>query len=140
MSHKWKRTCDKFIFPFQFFPFCSGSVYSCGQNTHHQLGHSVLRVKTLTPRPLSGKPFKSKAVKGVAVGRFHSALHTGDALYTFGLNAGQLGKRRSAAELSPRPPKFHVHLTHCWSAKRAVREELIKLSAVLLKTRFPTRF
>lgn len=35
---------------------------------------------------------KGRAVIGVAAGRFHTVLWTREAVYTVGLNGGQLGK------------------------------------------------
>lgn len=41
---------------------------------------------------MTSKNLKGKLIKGVCVGRFHTVLYTSDAVYTCGLNAGQLGK------------------------------------------------
>ncbi|XP_022089803.1 inhibitor of Bruton tyrosine kinase-like [Acanthaster planci] len=68
-----------------------GTVFSCGQNSQHQLGHSSLGVKALTPKLIFSKQIKHKTMLGIAAGRFHSVMHTKEAVYTFGLNAGQLG-------------------------------------------------
>lgn len=38
------------------------------------------------------KALKGRMVIGVAAGRFHTVLWTRDAVYTVGLNGGQLGK------------------------------------------------
>ena len=70
----------------------SGAVYSCGQNDYHQLGHSSLGAKCLTPKPIYNKVLRNKTLTGVAAGRFHTVVYTNEALYTFGLNAGQLGE------------------------------------------------
>uniref|UniRef100_A0A672ZKU4 BTB domain-containing protein n=1 Tax=Sphaeramia orbicularis TaxID=375764 RepID=A0A672ZKU4_9TELE len=58
-----------------------GYVYTFGLNTFHQLG--------LTPPPAS--MLKGRTVIGVAAGRFHTVLWTREAVYTMGLNGGQLG-------------------------------------------------
>lgn len=34
---------------------------------------------------------KGKSILGVCSGRFHTVIYTADSVYTFGLNAGQLG-------------------------------------------------
>ncbi|XP_038047379.1 inhibitor of Bruton tyrosine kinase-like [Patiria miniata] len=86
-----------------------GTVFSCGQNSHHQLGHSSMGVKALTPKFISSKQIKHKTMLGVAAGRFHSVLHTKEEVYTFGLNAGQLGHVKGEKYIvSPR----HVTTLH----------------------------
>eukprot|EP00795_Rhopilema_esculentum_P017123 gene17123-8647_t len=68
-----------------------GQVYSFGLNAYHQLGHYPVSQQYLTPKQISNKILKGKIMTGVAAARFHSAIHTKDELFTFGLNAGQLG-------------------------------------------------
>uniref|UniRef100_A0A8D3DEL6 Inhibitor of Bruton tyrosine kinase n=1 Tax=Scophthalmus maximus TaxID=52904 RepID=A0A8D3DEL6_SCOMX len=58
-----------------------GYVYTFGLNTFHQLG--------LAPPPAS--TLRGRTVIGVAAGRFHTVLWTKEAVYTMGLNGGQLG-------------------------------------------------
>ena len=53
---------------------------------------------------MNSKNLKGKTIKGVCVGRFHTVLYTGDAVYTCGLNAGQLGE-----DLTP-PSTTHVDM------------------------------
>uniref|UniRef100_A0AAR2K568 BTB domain-containing protein n=1 Tax=Pygocentrus nattereri TaxID=42514 RepID=A0AAR2K568_PYGNA len=61
-----------------------GYIYTFGLNTYHQLG--------LAPPPtVTFKSLKGRTVIGVAAGRFHTVLWTRDAVYTVGLNGGQLG-------------------------------------------------
>lgn len=48
---------------------------------------------------VSCKALKGRIVIGVAAGRFHTVLWTRDALYTIGLNGGQLGKRLKLIDL-----------------------------------------
>ncbi|XP_033126307.1 inhibitor of Bruton tyrosine kinase-like isoform X2 [Anneissia japonica] len=72
------------------FLFEGGLVYTCGQNDYHQLGLS-LGITCHIPKPISLKNLKGKVIVGVAAGRFHTVLFSNDAVYTFGLNAGQLG-------------------------------------------------
>uniref|UniRef100_A0A6Q2Z7N8 BTB domain-containing protein n=1 Tax=Esox lucius TaxID=8010 RepID=A0A6Q2Z7N8_ESOLU len=60
-----------------------GYVYTFGLNTYHQLG--------LAPPPVFSKTLKGRTVIGVAAGRFHTVLWTREAVYSMGLNGGQLG-------------------------------------------------
>lgn len=62
-------------------------------NTHHVLGHSA--PKLLTPKPWSALKL---AVEGVACGRFHTVAWSQRALYTCGLNGGQLGQDRTCGQ------------------------------------------
>ncbi|XP_061171196.1 inhibitor of Bruton tyrosine kinase-like isoform X2 [Saccostrea echinata] len=78
------------------FLLTDGSVYSCGLNDSHQLGQSSTIPKSLIPKQVTGKNIKGKSIKGVCVGRFHTVLYTSDAVYTCGLNAGQLGQPKGA--------------------------------------------
>ena len=41
---------------------------------------------------MNHKVFKGKTIEGVCAQRFHTVVYTKDAIYTFGLNAGQLGR------------------------------------------------
>ncbi|XP_061479196.1 inhibitor of Bruton tyrosine kinase isoform X2 [Rhineura floridana] len=67
-----------------------GCVYTFGLNTFHQLG--VLPPASCNvPRQVQAKNLKGRAVIGVAAGRFHTVLWTKEAVYTIGLNGGQLG-------------------------------------------------
>jgi len=68
-----------------------GQVYSFGLNTYHQLGHYPVRVHCLSPKLVHHKQLKGKIMTGIAAARFHSAIYTKQELFTFGLNAGQLG-------------------------------------------------
>lgn len=69
----------------------SHHVYSCGLNEYHQLGLTPAPEKCLVPRQLNLKMLKGRPVFGVCAGRFHTVLYTKDSVFTFGLNAGQLG-------------------------------------------------
>lgn len=44
-------------------------------------------------KQVQAKNLKGRTVIGVAAGRFHSVLWTKEAVYTMGLNGGQLGER-----------------------------------------------
>ncbi|XP_072018239.1 LOW QUALITY PROTEIN: inhibitor of Bruton tyrosine kinase-like [Amphiura filiformis] len=88
----------------------NGTIYSCGQNDYHQLGHSSLGAKCLTPKPIYNKVIRNKSLAGVAVGRFHTVVFTDDILFTFGLNAGQLG--HSKGEKYLQTPRQVTSLQH----------------------------
>ncbi|XP_063954638.1 inhibitor of Bruton tyrosine kinase-like [Lytechinus pictus] len=69
----------------------SGNVMSCGENTYLQLGHSTIGQKCLIPKTIGTKSLKNKEIRGIAAGRFHTVIYTREAVFTLGLNAGQLG-------------------------------------------------
>ena len=70
----------------------AGLVFTCGENTYHQLGHQPPPPRLLAPAPVGGRGgVKQPAAVGVAAGRYHSVFWTEEAVYTWGLNAGQLG-------------------------------------------------
>lgn len=68
-----------------------GYVYTFGLNTFHQLGLSPPPASAHVPKQVFSKNLKGRTVTGVAAGRFHTVLWTKEALYTMGLNGGQLG-------------------------------------------------
>ncbi|XP_053566453.1 inhibitor of Bruton tyrosine kinase [Bombina bombina] len=68
-----------------------GYVYTFGLNTFHQLGILPPPSSSNVPRQIQAKILKGKTVIGVAAGRFHTVLWTREAVYTLGLNGGQLG-------------------------------------------------
>ncbi|KAM4772213.1 inhibitor of Bruton tyrosine kinase [Rhinophrynus dorsalis] len=68
-----------------------GIVYTFGLNTFHQLGILPPPSSSNVPKQIQPKTMKGKTVIGVAAGRFHTVLWTKDAMYTMGLNGGQLG-------------------------------------------------
>lgn len=68
-----------------------GYVYTFGLNTFHQLGLSPPPVSAHVPKQVSSKMLRGRSVIGVAAGRFHTVLWTREAVYTMGLNGGQLG-------------------------------------------------
>uniref|UniRef100_A0A669DK58 Inhibitor of Bruton tyrosine kinase n=1 Tax=Oreochromis niloticus TaxID=8128 RepID=A0A669DK58_ORENI len=61
-----------------------GYVYTFGLNTFHQIGLPLINL-------VFSKMLKGRTVIGVAAGRFHTVLWTREAVYTMGLNGGQLG-------------------------------------------------
>ncbi|XP_063867571.1 inhibitor of Bruton tyrosine kinase-like [Scylla paramamosain] len=84
----------------------SGQVLSCGSNFYHQLGINPPPEHIYTPKVLTWhKDHKDTIITGIDAGKYHSVIWTSHALYTFGLNAGQLGHIRNANEctiISPR--------------------------------------
>ncbi|XP_071662928.1 inhibitor of Bruton tyrosine kinase isoform X3 [Patagioenas fasciata] len=68
-----------------------GYVYTFGLNTFHQLGILPPPANCSVPRQVQAKNLKGRMVIGVAAGRFHTVLWTKEAVYTVGLNGGQLG-------------------------------------------------
>ena len=88
-----------------------GSVLTCGLNTHHQLGHFPPPPLLLAPAPVTARSSAPKfpAAVGVAAARFHSLFWTADAVYTWGLNGGQLGHIRG--ERTILQPKLVSSLT-----------------------------
>ncbi|KAK3580483.1 hypothetical protein CHS0354_001084 [Potamilus streckersoni] len=80
-------------------------VYSCGLNDFHQLGQFPAPDKSLVPKQVYAKVFKGKAILGVCTGRFHTVIYTSDAVFTFGLNAGQLGHPKIKADRKISQPR-----------------------------------
>ncbi|XP_005377740.1 PREDICTED: inhibitor of Bruton tyrosine kinase isoform X5 [Chinchilla lanigera] len=68
-----------------------GCVYTFGLNVFHQLGIIPPPPSCNVPRQMQAKYLKGRTVIGVAAGRFHTVLWTREAVYTMGLNGGQLG-------------------------------------------------
>ncbi|CAG9821108.1 unnamed protein product [Phaedon cochleariae] len=69
---------------------CDGNVYTCGLNTYYVLGQLPPPEIVLVPKPIK---HLSKEISGVCAGQFHSVVWGPEALYTWGLNAGQLGHK-----------------------------------------------
>lgn len=86
----------------------NGEVFTFGLNDFHQLGHAPPPRHCILPTPINHKSIKGKSIVGVAAARFHSAVYTKDELFTFGLNAGQLGHRKS--DENQAVPKVVSHL------------------------------
>ncbi|KAF7653650.1 hypothetical protein LDENG_00080370 [Lucifuga dentata] len=68
-----------------------GYVYTFGLNTFHQLGLAPPPASAHVPKQVFSKMLKGRTVIGVAAGKFHTVLWTREAVYTVGLNGGQLG-------------------------------------------------
>ncbi|XP_042527052.1 inhibitor of Bruton tyrosine kinase [Dipodomys spectabilis] len=66
-------------------------VYTFGLNIFHQLGIIPPPSSCNVPRQMQAKYLKGRTIVGVAAGRFHTVLWTREAVYTMGLNGGQLG-------------------------------------------------
>ncbi|XP_015455910.1 inhibitor of Bruton tyrosine kinase isoform X2 [Pteropus alecto] len=68
-----------------------GCVYTFGLNIFHQLGIIPPPSSCNVPRQMQAKYLKGRTIIGVAAGKFHTVLWTREAVYTMGLNGGQLG-------------------------------------------------
>ncbi|XP_015425777.1 PREDICTED: inhibitor of Bruton tyrosine kinase isoform X4 [Myotis davidii] len=68
-----------------------GCIYTFGRNTFRQLGIIPPLSSCNVPRQMQAKYLKGRTIIGVAAGRFHTVLWTKEAVYTMGLNGGQLG-------------------------------------------------
>ncbi|XP_064460638.1 inhibitor of Bruton tyrosine kinase-like [Ornithodoros turicata] len=102
-----------------------GRILTCGLNTYHQLGHLPPPVQLLSPKPILLKFMKQKKIVGICAARYHSVVYTKDAVYTFGLNAGQLGHPKGdRLQTAPRQVSALSHadveFTHVISANGAV--------------------
>ncbi|XP_068231446.1 inhibitor of Bruton tyrosine kinase [Palaemon carinicauda] len=70
----------------------TGQVWTCGTNSHHQLGLNPPPETVYTPKLLTWhKNHKDEVIVGIGAARYHSVIWTSRVLYSFGLNAGQLG-------------------------------------------------
>lgn len=71
----------------------NGTVWSCGLNSYHQLGHLPPPPSLLSPRQLNPRSVfaAGESVLGICASRFHTVIWGSKAVLTCGLNAGQLG-------------------------------------------------
>ena len=78
-----------------------GNLFGCGLNQFKQLGQVGVN-KSLTPKMISlGKRLKGKTVQQIECSNFHCVLLTNTSeVFTFGLNAGQLGHPNEMVENS----------------------------------------
>lgn len=90
----------------------SHHVYSCGLNEYHQLGQSPAPEKCLVPKQVNPKMLKGRIVIGICAGRFHTVLNTRDSVFTFGLNAGQLGHPKQKNDRRISQPRQVSNLNH----------------------------
>ncbi|KXS13111.1 RCC1/BLIP-II protein [Gonapodya prolifera JEL478] len=89
-----------------------GEVFTCGSNEHGQLGYPVESAGSEVPHAKDLREvtaLKKIVVLGAAAGKFHSAVYTSTgAVYTWGLNTGQLGypiPPNAVSEISETPRK-----------------------------------
>ncbi|XP_044265697.1 inhibitor of Bruton tyrosine kinase isoform X2 [Tribolium madens] len=78
------------------------NLYSCGLNTHRVLGLRPPPSQILVPTPVK----HLEHVRHVCAGRYHSVAWGPKCLYTWGLNAGQLGHKMRPDDnyiTSPKP-------------------------------------
>jgi alpha-tubulin suppressor-like RCC1 family protein len=74
-----------------------GELWTWGSNATSQLGYALPPPAKADEEPISTVPIrvfgplKKEMVLGVAASAFHSVAHTGNALYCWGKNVGQLG-------------------------------------------------
>nr|XP_045601893.1 inhibitor of Bruton tyrosine kinase-like isoform X1 [Procambarus clarkii] len=83
----------------------SGQVWSCGTNLYHQLGLSPPPENVYTPRMLTWHKSHKDVIVGIGAAKYHSVMWTSRVLYTFGLNAGQLGHFKNANECTIVTPR-----------------------------------
>ncbi|XP_063932773.1 inhibitor of Bruton tyrosine kinase [Zophobas morio] len=82
---------------------CSdGNLYSCGLNTHRVLGLSPPPQQVLVPTQLK---HLSEEVKYVCASPYHSVAWGPKCLYTWGLNAGQIGHKMRTDDKYVTTPK-----------------------------------
>ncbi|KAB7495095.1 Inhibitor of Bruton tyrosine kinase [Armadillidium nasatum] len=76
-------------------------VLSCGTNKYHQLGVLPPPLQVNTPQILKEWHIKNPNVKviGVAAAAYHSVIWSTDEVFTFGLNAGQIGHPEDRKEM-----------------------------------------
>ena len=98
-----------------------GTIWVCGSNSFYQLGLSgtAQSANVVSPQSIgggkisSGNATKSSSDKqafssaiGIAASRYHSLFWTKDSLYTWGLDAGQLGHIKSETTTYITTPKL----------------------------------
>lgn len=83
----------------------SGQVWSCGSNLYHQLGLNPPPEKVYSPRMLTWHKSNKEIIAGIGAAKYHSVIWTSRVLYTFGLNAGQLGHFKNANEFTIVTPR-----------------------------------
>lgn len=103
-----------------------GNVYTFGSNDFYQLGHHPPPANIALPKQITSKSLKNKRFLGVAAGRFHSVIYTINEIYTFGLNAGQLGH--------PQGDKFVVTpklVTHLYKKEASITSVIASDGAII---------
>jgi hypothetical protein len=100
----------------------TGAVLTCGTNLHHQLGQNPSPTESTSPQLVYlGKQIQKPCAVGVGASRFHSLFWTKDAVFTWGLNAGQLGHLKGDKTISQ--PKLVSSLN-----EKNVRIEMVSTS------------
>ncbi|XP_014665632.1 PREDICTED: inhibitor of Bruton tyrosine kinase-like [Priapulus caudatus] len=91
----------------------AGSVWTCGLATAHSLSTTSPRSEeaSFSPKMLGAKIMKTLCIVGICAGRFHTVLWTAGSVFTFGVNAGQLGHARTS-ELIISQPRLVAALDH----------------------------
>ncbi|KAI8986522.1 hypothetical protein BDB01DRAFT_612890 [Pilobolus umbonatus] len=96
----------------------SGNVLSFGSNRYGQLGYGIdgtqgteENAMQFTPRKIQAQSLKKQPIIGVAASRVHSVAYTSEAVFTFGLNQGQLGYHQSDNESCQNIPR-KVAISH----------------------------
>ena len=88
-----------------YFVLQDGTLKSCGTNEFKQLGQ-LGEQKCSTPKFCSMKTLKNVKIDKIECGRFHCALLSNEFdVYTFGLNAGQIGH---AKEIVPTTGNIYI--------------------------------
>lgn len=87
-----------------------GQVWTCGLNEYHQLGQNPPVPSLSSPRPITWHKTSKQFISGIGAGRYHSAMWNSTSLYTFGLNAGQMGHHKNANERTIVNPRLVTSL------------------------------
>ena len=122
----------------------SGVVYSCGLNDAHQLGlgsaPNSAPKQCLSPTPITvrhpvqscthtlhafslppslslsrqAKILRGRHIRGIGVGRYHTALATDSHVYTYGQNLGQLGyEKNHPTQIIPKAVSYIYTCNYC---------------------------
>jgi hypothetical protein len=110
-----------------YFVLQDGTLKSCGTNEYKQLGQ-LAEQKSLTPKYCSMKTLKNIKIEKIECGRYHCALLSNENdVYTFGLNAGQIGHPK---EIVPTSTNIYIQEARLVKelAKLQLKFELIACS------------
>jgi len=110
-----------------YFVLQDGTLKSCGTNEYKQLGQ-LGEQKCLTPKYCSMKTLKNIKIEKIECGRYHCALLSNENdVYTFGLNAGQIGHPK---EIVPTSTNIYIQEARLVKelAKLQLKFELIACS------------
>ncbi|XP_030748159.1 inhibitor of Bruton tyrosine kinase isoform X2 [Sitophilus oryzae] len=81
-----------------------GQIYSCGLNTHGVLGFDSSVTEVVRPKAVKCKSF----IESVLASEYHSVAWNSHAMFTWGLNAGQLGLGTTLHYLVYAPKKVTI--------------------------------